>query len=536
MKARLLVFDPDPDARRLFRKALQESRVGFAAVIRASTDSCVRALRERSFDALILGLPIENPALLRILLACQESPKPPELFLLAEQPSEGEVLSSRFFKKTTSGIVRFLTNLRSYLRPYLISQLSAELEQLPFDKQKGMSPESIVRREINLLSGLGLNSMYIHVDPGDRRWVLLDSNYALAIQEEIDSFLEKSGSLVQNRARVLQIPGDMLLELSSHYSERPAEILRSIFPWATAVEIESLAKKLHLEALLLLPIRHGEQAQGVLMVAGPLSLQEQDELKVFSKRLSAFLICLESLDRLQRDALVMRAFQQVVYALSSTLNYETIQDQVLDLLKIVVPFDSASVFLKEGEDLILRQQRGIHPSKETPQLGDDVTPPDSSALGQVVYHAQPVLLRVVEDQQRIGFKHLSFDIRSWLGVPILSRSKIIGGMTLASKVQGFYDESHLRIALDFARQLGVALQNARLLRSSTARAEKMHLMYEIGRSAVSILDIQQLALEVAAGALRVFNYYAVGILLNEGGRLVPCAYLRGPEGIPVNLF
>jgi GAF domain-containing protein len=230
----------------------------------------------------------------------------------------------------------------------------------------------------------------------------------------------------------------------------------------------------------------------------------------------------------------MRALQQVVYALSSTLDFETIQDQVLDLLKTVVPFDSACVILKEEEDLIVRQVRGFFPSQEALQVGEVVVPPDRSALGQVIYDARPILLRVVEDPQRIGFERLPDDIKSWLGVPILWRSEIIGAMILGSREQGFFQEYHLQIALGFARQLGVALQNARLLRSSTARAEKMQLVHEIGRSAVSILDIQQLALEVAAGALRVFNYYAVGILLNEGGRLVPCAYLRGRDGVPVS--
>ncbi len=61
MKVRLLVYDPDPEGRRLFRKALQESREGCVAVIRASADSCMQALHERSFDTLVLGLPIDIP-------------------------------------------------------------------------------------------------------------------------------------------------------------------------------------------------------------------------------------------------------------------------------------------------------------------------------------------------------------------------------------------------------------------------------------------------------------------------------------------
>jgi len=534
MKARLLVFDPDPEGRRLFRKALQNSSEGCVAVIRASADSCIQALYERPFDTLILGLPSENPALLQVLLAYQEIPKRPELFMFAEQPPEGDKLSTRTFKKTAAGIVQFLKDLPGYLRPGLLSHLADRLEQVQFDQHKGDGLRTIAEHAIKLLSGLGLNSMYISIDTVDRHWVLRGSSYSKDIHQEIDALVEKPGMLAPDPARVVESLRDVLLGLSSHYSDRPGEILQSIFHWATASEIKSLVKMLRLEALYLLPIVDEKQPRGILMVAETLSLRDQNALQVFANRLSTLLMRVESLDRLQRDASVMRALQQVVFALSSTLDFETIQDQVLDLLKTVVPFDSACVILKEEGDLIVRQVRGFPLSTGTLQLGEYVVPPERSALGQVVYDARPILLRVVEDPLRIGFERFPVGVRSWLGVPILWRSEIIGGMALGSRAQGFFQEYHLRVALGFARQLGVALQNARLLSSSTARAEKMRLVYEIGRSAISILDIEQLALEVAAGALRVFNYYAVGILLNEGGKLVPCAYLRGPEGVPVS--
>jgi signal transduction histidine kinase/GAF domain-containing protein len=534
MKLRLLVFDPDPEGRRLFREAIRGSSEEYVAVIRASADSCVQALRERPFDSLILGLPIDIPSLLQVLLIFQEISNRPELFLLAEQPLEGDILPARNFKKTTSSIIQFLEDLPGYLRPVLISRLADELERIPLDQYKGNQRRMIVEHAINLLSELGLNSMYISIDPADRHWVLYGSSYSIDIRQEIDSLVEKVGMLAPDPENVVHPVGDVLLGLSSYYSDRPGEILRSIFHWATASEIEGLVKRLHLNALFMLPILEGEQPCGILMVAGTLSLQDQTMLQTFANRLSTQLIRVESLDRLQRDARVKRALQQVVYALSSALDFETIQDQVLDLLKTVVPFDSACVILKEEGDLIVRQLRGFPLSNGAPQVGDLVVPPDQSALGHVVYNARPILLRVVEDPLLIGFERYPVDIRSWLGVPILWRSEIIGGMALGSRVQGFFQKDHLQIALGFARQLGVALQNARLLRSSTARAEKMRLVYEIGRRAVSILDVQQLALEVAAGALRVFKYYAVGILLSESGRLVPCAYLRGSERLPVN--
>jgi len=263
MKVRLLVYDPDPEGRRLFRKVLQESCEGCVAVIRASADSCVQALHEHPFDSLILGLPIDIPTLLQVLLAYQEIPKRPELFLFAEQPPEGDGLSSRHFIKTTSGIVQFLENLAGYLRPGLISRVTDELERVIFDQYKGDARRTITEHAIELLSGIGLNSMYISIDSVDGHWVLHGSSYSKDIHQEIDALVEKSGRLAPDPARVEQSLRAVLLGQSSHYSDRPVEILRSIFPWATAAEIDGLVDVLRLNALFMLPILDEEQPRGI---------------------------------------------------------------------------------------------------------------------------------------------------------------------------------------------------------------------------------------------------------------------------------
>jgi hypothetical protein len=276
MKVRLLVYDPDPEGRRLFRKALQESCEECVAVIRASADSCVQALRERPFDTLILGLPIDIPTLLQVMLVYQEIPKRPELFLFAEQPPEGDRLSSRRFIKSTPGIVRFLEDLPGNLLPGLISHITDDLERVHFDQYRGDARRTITEHVIELLSGIGLNSMYISIDSVDGHWVLHGSSYSKDIHQEIDALVEKAGRLAPDPASAEQSLREVLLGQSSHYSDHPVEIIGSIFPWATASEIDGLVDVLRLNALFMLPILDEEQPRGILMVAATLSLQAQN--------------------------------------------------------------------------------------------------------------------------------------------------------------------------------------------------------------------------------------------------------------------
>ncbi|HIP96099.1 MAG TPA: PAS domain S-box protein, partial [Anaerolineae bacterium] len=53
-------------------------------------------------------------------------------------------------------------------------------------------------------------------------------------------------------------------------------------------------------------------------------------------------------------------------------------------------------------------------------------------------------------------------VRGWIGVPLIAKEKVIGGLTIDSRQPGVYDEADARLAQVFAQQAAIAIENARL--------------------------------------------------------------------------
>jgi diguanylate cyclase (GGDEF)-like protein len=58
--------------------------------------------------------------------------------------------------------------------------------------------------------------------------------------------------------------------------------------------------------------------------------------------------------------------------------------------------------------------------------------------------------------------HAALGVRSWMGVPLLFGRECIGMLTLDKREVGFYDRRHADVALSFAAQAAIAIENARL--------------------------------------------------------------------------
>jgi signal transduction histidine kinase len=71
-------------------------------------------------------------------------------------------------------------------------------------------------------------------------------------------------------------------------------------------------------------------------------------------------------------------------------------------------------------------------------------------------------------------------IRSWLGIPLLARGKLIGIFALDKAEPGFFTPTHMRLVEALAAQAAIAIQNARLFEElSTGRAIQRRLAQQL---------------------------------------------------------
>ncbi|MFZ6027842.1 MAG: diguanylate cyclase [Chloroflexota bacterium] len=179
-----------------------------------------------------------------------------------------------------------------------------------------------------------------------------------------------------------------------------------------------------------------------------------------AQQIALALLKAQLLAEAQRRATEAETLRLAGAAVAGTLHQQEAIERVLNELKRVVPYDSASVMLlREGEMEIV----GENGFSQTANVRGKRFPLTEGTPNAIVYQTrQPYLL---EDAPLLyeGFHRPPADqIRGWLGVPVLANEAIIGMITLDSHQSGTFTQEHVRLASAFADQVAIALENSRL--------------------------------------------------------------------------
>ncbi len=213
------------------------------------------------------------------------------------------------------------------------------------------------------------------------------------------------------------------------------------------------------------PIKSGLEILGVLNAENnePDAFDESDErlLATLADNLGTALMRLRLLTIERKQRQQAETLQEVSAALTTSLNLETVLHNSLVLLHRVLPYDSASIIMLDVE-------KGIPQVMAQSGYLEDVhlSPPSEITslphIRTLLEEQQPVLIsdtRLHDTWLEIPGTEYA---RCWMGVPLIAKEKVIGWLNLDKEEPDFYDQQSIQLALAFAHQTALALENARL--------------------------------------------------------------------------
>jgi signal transduction histidine kinase len=163
---------------------------------------------------------------------------------------------------------------------------------------------------------------------------------------------------------------------------------------------------------------------------------------------------------------------------ASTLEIEPLLGLILDALKVFVDYTGARIYTLEGQMLRVRAARGLNRMDRA--IGTEF--PLRGLLSEEVFVRHRVLvipdLDAQDDPWAVAFREegptniadILTRVRSWMGVPLIARDRVIGSLALEHDQPGFYDAHHAEVVLALADQVAVALENARLFTEAQGKA------------------------------------------------------------------
>jgi PAS domain S-box-containing protein len=214
----------------------------------------------------------------------------------------------------------------------------------------------------------------------------------------------------------------------------------------------------------------------------------------------------------------------VTESLISTLELEPLLDVILDSLKDVIGYRLASISILENEnELLLVAVRG----DGMPQPGTRFHLSENSNTSEVLQkrlpsyvpdlNADTLLAQLMRDN--LAAQNLT-GLGSWMSAPLVIRDKSIGLLVLAHPEVNYYNPARVELAVAYANQAAVAIENARLFAAEQRRAEQFRVITEVGKRITSILSLDQLLVETARTIRESFGYHHVHIGMVEGERVV----------------
>lgn len=222
--------------------------------------------------------------------------------------------------------------------------------------------------------------------------------------------------------------------------------------------------------------------------------------------------------------------RQVSSAVVSELDLEKVLNQILEQLEKVVPYDSASVFIVEGDFLQIAAARGFAAPEEVVGL----TVPRASALFTRINEIRgPLILSDAAIDPRFqGWGGTGEYVRGWMGVPLIVQGEIIGELTMDSRKVNAYDMEAARLVMDFATEASIAIQHARLYRRQLKTSKRLSILHQASQQVSASLDPLQLYQAVHNAASQVMSTESFVIAIQDDyGNAIEVPYLVDRLGV-----
>jgi len=184
-------------------------------------------------------------------------------------------------------------------------------------------------------------------------------------------------------------------------------------------------------------------------------------------------IRLFNLERKRRQE--AETLRQATAALSTSLDLDHVLESILTSLKQVVPYDSASVFLLEGDHLRITIANGI---KDAGQIIDRNYPANDPLFLEVKERREPLILANAQDDPRFMKWGETSYVLGWMAVPLITRGEVIGYITLDSRTQAAYSLESAGMAQAFGHQAAAAIENARLFEGIDRSLRELNQAYD----------------------------------------------------------
>ncbi len=199
----------------------------------------------------------------------------------------------------------------------------------------------------------------------------------------------------------------------------------------------------------------------------------------------------------QRQARELALLDSVRNAIAKALDLPALFRTVVEATAESLGYSQVSLYWRDGDCLRLQHQVGYPGLVECIPVTEGVT-------GRVARTGQPVWLSDVRADP--DYLDLLTGIGSEVCVPLLDRDQVAGILNVESLAPAALTEADLNLMTALSRQIGVAIERARLYTEVRASEQRFRALLENSADIISVIDSAGTVLYASPSSSRVLGY------------------------------
>jgi len=216
----------------------------------------------------------------------------------------------------------------------------------------------------------------------------------------------------------------------------------------------------------------------------------------------------------------LAALNDITAVTSRSLHMQEVLSTALDKTLQVTGFEAGGIYLLKEADQVLTIGASEGLSQQLVAEIDHLKVGEGFS-GRIVQSGEAVVVADVSADPRLTSKLIQEGgFHALAVVPLAAKGHVLGSLFIISRSFREFSQHNLDYLTSIGRQVGVAVENARLFEAEQRRAEQFRLVTEVSRRFTLTLDIDELLRQVVELIQQTFCYYHVGIGLVEGDEVV----------------
>jgi GAF domain-containing protein len=296
------------------------------------------------------------------------------------------------------------------------------------------------------------------------------------------------------------------------------------------------------QSIVFVPILGGDRVLGVIVLEDHVRQYAYGEadIRVLGTVASSLGVALENarlFDETQRRTRESAALVEVGRDISSTLDLPTLMDRIARHAKELLRVDNSVIFLGDADGRTHAPIVALGDMAE-PLLASRVTP-GRGIVGGALQSGQPAIVNnTTADPRAIHVEGTPPETLERLMVaPLKAGSQVLGAMAVWRNAGEPFDARELEFLVGLSLQATVALQNARLFKSTRDALEQQTATSDILRViSGSVTDTQPVFDAIVQSCRRLFGGRAVALAMPKGAMIEAVAFASDSDGVRAGGF